>query len=395
MRNFILTLILLTSFYSCNTYKKAQKDIYSGNFDQALDNMIKKYSKGNIKDKDIARWTETFNTAYAKANAQNIDEIYQAQYASESSNKYRHILANYVSMQSRYDKLKPYLPIIVDGKLVPIKNENYSIQLSNAQLKLADALYIEAEELFKSNNKMDYRLAFDKYSEVAQLIPNYTNIQAKIAKSYKLGLSHILVRINNDSRSVLPRNLHRDLTYFESNNQQFFWQKFHNEPSNLKFDYIVELNFREIGVTPELIDRNHNQYRREWIDSSEYSKDKQGNILRDSSGRLVKIYTKKTSFCKVMTIAQRKSTTMQSEFLVFNHQGQIISRVSPVESSFDFSNISYKIDGDETALEHDFLKKIRCQKFIPFPSDEQMVYDCGQDLKMKFTSFLTSGIQGK
>jgi hypothetical protein len=395
MKNFILSIILMTSLASCNTYKKAQRDIYSGNFDQALDNMIKKYAKGNIKDKDIARWSETFNTAYAKANAQNIDEIYKAQYATESSEKYRHILANYASMQLRYDKLKPFLPIRVAGNVIPINSENYSIQLANAQSKLADALYGEAEELIKSNHKMDYRLAYEKYTEVSQLTTNYRNIQAKINKSYEKGLTHIFVRINNDSRSILPRNLHQDLTYFESNNQQYFWQKFHNQPSNLVYDYVVELNFRDISVTPELVDRNHQQYRREWTDSSEYAKDHRGNTLRDSSGRHIKIYTKKSAFCKVMTIAQKKSTIMSSEFIVFNNQGQVLSRVSPVQSNFEFKNISYKIDGDESALEHDFLKKIHCQKFIPFPSDEQMVYDCGQDLKTKFANFLASGVQGK
>lgn len=395
MKNIILTIILLTSFASCNTYKKAQKDIYSGNFDQALDNMIKKYAKGNIKDKDISRWTETFNIAYAKANAQNIDEIYKAQYASESSEKYRHILGNYSSMQSRYDKLKPFLPITVNGQIVPIRNENYSMHLSNAKSKLAEVLYVEAEELIKSNHKLDYRLAFEKYTEIAELSPNFINIQKKINYSYERGLTHILVRINNDSRSILPRNLHQDLTYFESNNQQYFWQKFHNQPANLAFDYVVELNFRDIAVTPEHIDRNHTQYRREWIDSSQYAKDSRGNTIRDSAGRQVKIYTKKSAFCKVMTIAQKKSTSMSSEFIVFNQQGQVLSRVSPVQSNFEFKNISYRIDGDESALESDFLKKIRCHKFMPFPTDEQMVYDCGQDLKSKFASFLASGVQGK
>jgi hypothetical protein len=392
MKRYLLLIITLFSLHACNTYKHAQKDIYAGNFDQALDNMLKKYAKGNIKDKDIARWSSTFNTAYAKANSQNIDEIYKSQYMPEGSDKYRSILGNYSSLQGRYDKLKPYLPIRVNGEIIPINNENYSRQLENASLKLADALYVEAELLMKSNNKFESRLAYDKYTEISQLIPNYTKIQDKMDRAYQKGLTHILINVHNDSRSVLPRDLHRDLTYIQTNNQAQFWQKYHTQATNMNYDYNLELNFRDIAVTPLFIDREHNTYKREWIDSTEFAKDRNGKTIKDSLGQAVKLFLKKAVQCRVNTQFHKKSTRVISEFILTDNQGTIISRLAPIESNVDFNQITYSIDGDEHALDRDLLKKIHCQKPVLIPTDEQMVFDCGQDIKSKFSNFVLSQV---
>jgi hypothetical protein len=395
MKKFLLFIITLSFAYSCNTYKRAQKDIYSGNFDQALDGMIKKYAKGNIKEKDIQRWAGIFNDAYSKANNQNIDQIYHSQNLTEGSEKYRTIYNNYVSLQSRYDKLKPYLPIRVNSTEVAIKHENYFMQLEHARLKLADALYTEGEFLLKSNDKLSAREAYGKYAEIAQLMPSYPMLKDRMELAYQKGLTHILITVNNDSRSILPRNLHHDLTYLQMDNTQFFWQKFHNQPNGAPIDYYVELNFKEIAVSPEFIDRKSNKVERVWIDSSEFRLNAEGQKLRDSLGRPIKNYTKQKAVCKTLEIFQKKSVAIQSEFIVLDAQQRLISRISPVNSHFDFENISYKIDGDESALDDKFLRKIKCSQFLPFPNDEQMVFDCGQDLKLRFSQFLASESRSK
>lgn len=388
MKNILLIAIIFSFLFSCNTYKRAEKQIYSGNFDAALDNMVKKYRNGNIKEKDITRWIETFNRAYAKANAQNIDEIYQAQYRVENSEKYRAILYNYQSLQARYDKLKPILPIIVDGQTMPIRAENYSMQLEHSKTKLADALYAEAEQLLNGFTKQDYRMAYDKYQEIAMLIPNYTSIQDKLQLAYNKGLTHVLVTINNDSRSILPRNLHNDLTYFDSKRADLFWQKFHTNPQ-LSYDYTLELNFRDIRVSPDMLDKSKQAYHREWIDSSRVEKDK--------SGKEKRIYETVNARCEVTEIRQYKSAEIQAEFLLLDRSGNLISRVSPIASNFNFENLQFIIKGDERALDKKHNRHIREHKniCISFPSDEQMVYDCGMDLKNKFTGFVVDNIANR
>jgi predicted small secreted protein len=395
MRNFLLILLISGLFAGCNTYKRAQKDIYSGNFDEALDGLIKKYAKRSIKEKDIQRWAGLFNDAYVKANQENIEQIQRSQFLVEGSEKYRVIYNSYISLQTRYDKLKPYLPIKVNDIEIPIHHENFYTQLENSQRKLADALNAEGEILLKNGDKFDSRNAFGKFSEIAHLIPNYPQIKDRLDLAYQKGLTHILLTVNNDSRSILPRNLHQDLTYIQMDNNQFFWQKFHNQPGNYTADYFVELNFKEISLTPELIDRKMTIVEKSWTDSSIYVKDERGRPVRDSSGRQIKHYTQKKVSCKVFEIFQKKSAMIQSEFIILDAQQRLLSRVSPINSRFDFDNVAYKIEGDEMALEEKFLRKIRHSQFMPFPNDEQMVFDCGQDIKSRFSQFLAAEAHDK
>jgi hypothetical protein len=395
MRNFLLLLLLAGLFTGCNTYKRAQKEIYSGNFDEALDGMIKKYAKHSIKEKDIQRWASLFNEAYTKANMENIEHIQRSQFLVESSEKYRTIYNNYVSLQTRYDKLKPYLPIKVNEVTIPIHHENFYTQLESSRHKLADALYMEGELLLKNGDKFDARNAFGKFSEIAQLIPSYPMLRDRIDLAYQKGLTHIMITVNNDSRSVLPRNLHQDLTYLKMDNNQFFWQKFHNQPGNFSVDYFVELNFKDISITPELIDRKMSVIEKIWIDSSVYVSDERGRPIKDSSGRQIRQYAEKKASCKVFEIFQKKSAIIQSEFIILDAQQQLLSRISPINSRFDFDNVAYKIEGNEMALEDKFLRKINRSQFLPFPNDEQMVFDCGQDLKQRFEHFLIAEAKGK
>ncbi|MFN5848279.1 MAG: hypothetical protein ACK43K_07295, partial [Chitinophagales bacterium] len=318
MRNYLLLLLLVGLFTGCNTYKHAQKEIYSGNFDEVLDGMLKKYAKRSIKEKDIQRWAVLFNEAYTKANMENIEHIQRSQFLVESSEKYRTIYNNYVSLQTRYDKLKPYLPIKVNEVTIPIHHENFYTQLESSRHKLADALYMEGELLLKNVDKFDARNAFGKFSEIAQLMPSYPMLKDRMDLAYQTGLTHILITVNNDSRAILPRNLHQDLTYLQMDNNQFFWQKFHNQPGNFFVDYFVELNFKDISITPELIDRKMSVVEKIWIDSSTYVSDERGRPLKDSSGRQIRQYTQKKASCKVFEIFQKKSAIIQSEFIILD-----------------------------------------------------------------------------
>lgn len=392
MKNILLILFLVLATTGCNTYKRAQREIYSGNFDQALDGMLKKYARKSIKEKDIARWADLFNDAYTKANLENLDHIQRSQFLPENSDKYRGIYQNYIALQSRYDRLKPFLPIQVNQTIIPIKHENFYTQLEHAKHKLADALYIEGEYLMKNGDKMDARMAYTKYAEIAELIPSYPLVQERLQTAYEKGLTHILIRIHNDSRSILPRNLHNDLVYMEVNSPQYFWQKFHQHAGTTPIDYTVELNFTEIAVTPELVDRKSTIVKKTWIDSSQYRKDERGKVIRDSAGIAIKKYEAKNVVCRLFEIFQKKSAILQSEFIVLDAQQRIVSRVSPVNSQFDFTNISYHIEGNESALDDRQAKKIKLSRFIPFPNDEQMIYDCGQDLKTRFNQFLATTV---
>lgn len=374
MKKLYFLSILFLALSSCNSYKKAQKNIYSGNFDQALDGMITKYKKDHISEKDASRWAGIFNEAYLKAKNQNLDAIQRAQLMIQSSEKHRIILDNYSAMQARIDKLKPYMPIKVRGQEVVVDYNTYYQEIVQSKLELSNALYVEAEELMKTNDKMAYRLAYDKYSEIAVLTPSYTSIQSRINESYQRGLNHILVTINNDSRSLLPRRLHQDITNFNAYGVQNFWNILHTQPENIAYDYYVELNFRDIRVMPERIDKNTFTVTKELE-----SKDTSRNA------------PKKTISCKVVETRLFKDASIQSEILLFDQNKQLVHRQSPIQSSFIFDYKWAEYYGDKNAIDSKYLKDMKCSAVL-IPSHEQMLYDCAQDLKGKLKCFIQKNV---
>ena len=60
-----------------------------------------------------------------------------------------------------------------------------------------------------------------------------------------------------------------------------------------------------------------------------------------------------------------------------------------IDSGFVFENIFGTYRGDKRALVRDDINLLN-QRQLRFPSDEQMVYDTGEDLKLKLKDIIGS-----
>ncbi|HBC05909.1 MAG TPA: hypothetical protein DC015_17370, partial [Aequorivita sp.] len=122
-------------------------------------------------------------------------------------------------------------------------------------------------------------------------------------------------------------------------------------------------------------------------DGQEYGRDRKGNIVRDSLGNPIKI----DKFINVS--AQVTITTQQKSVLVggtvvykdLNKRRQLNS--FPLSSEFVFENAFAKYRGDERALTAEDRRLLN-NYFIPFPNNEQMVFDAGTDIKERFKEIL-------
>ncbi len=59
----------------------------------------------------------------------------------------------------------------------------------------------------------------------------------------------------------------------------------------------------------------------------------------------------------------------------------------PLSSEFVFEHIYANYQGDRRALENDLIALLDLRA-VPFPSNEQMVYDAGEDLKNRLKDIL-------
>lgn len=62
-------------------------------------------------------------------------------------------------------------------------------------------------------------------------------------------------------------------------------------------------------------------------------------------------------------------------------------KVFPIASQFEFKNIFATFQGDEGALNEDDIELAK-GTFVPFPSNEQMIFDTSTDLKQRFARIL-------
>ena len=70
-------------------------------------------------------------------------------------------------------------------------------------------------------------------------------------------------------------------------------------------------------------------------------------------------------------------------------RANLILDVFPIDSEFIFEHVYATIRGDERALDRRELDLIRVRPLY-FPTDAQMVYDTGEDLKLRLKNVINS-----
>ena len=95
----------------------------------------------------------------------------------------------------------------------------------------------------------------------------------------------------------------------------------------------------------------------------------------------------RTVSAAVIVTKQIKSVTIDANVIYTNLQTNSVSDRFPMASLFVFENIFARYTGDKRALTKQD-KRLLQNTFINFPSNEQMVYDTGEDLKLKLKDII-------
>ena len=116
--------------------------------------------------------------------------------------------------------------------------------------------------------------------------------------------------------------------------------------------------------------------------------DQDGNVVKDSLGNKIKVDKMRTVTCKLFQFTQFKSAQIGAKVSFTNlRDGQVINSY-PLSSEFVFEHIFANFQGDKRALEDDLLLYLNARE-VPFPSNEQMVYDAGEDLKLRLKNIVS------
>lgn len=377
-------------FISCGGVKKTQEALNTGNYGNAINNALKNIAENKTK-KSNQPYIQLLEEAYKKNTERELQEI---AFLKKDNNPANHeiIFNSYQNLKSIQERIKPLLPLQLfdENRNARFAFKDYDEEIIKSKRELSDYLYNNATALLNSGQyKEDYRKAFDQFSYLNDINPNYKDTNLKLEEAHNKGLDYVQVVMINDSEQIVPNRLEQELLNFNTYGLNDLWTVYHtNALENIKYDYEMQVAFRNINISPEQVTEKQISKEKQIKDGYKYATNSNGEVLKDSLGNKIKIDKFKTVKCNFYQFTQLKSVEVVGNvsFLDLHSQQQINSY--PLASQFVFNHVYAKHNGDTSALEEDMVPLLQLSA-VPFPSNEQMVYDAGEDLKAKLKGIVT------
>ena len=383
MQKNILILALSILIISCSSVKQARQSINKGNYTEAINLAVKKLQNNKSKKGNqpyILMLKEAFDKAVLKDNE-------QITFLSKENNpeKIEALYNLYVKLSERQKKIQPLLPLTLKetNKEVVFDLVNYQNDLVETQQQLVAHLYSKSLLDLKAKNlsKLDYRAIHEDLNYVQKLSPNYKNVNRLLNTIHQKGTDIVYVTLQNETDKVIPKRLEEDLLNFDTYRLNDFWTVYHvKKDKTVDYDYQLQLNFRNINVSPERVNE------KELIREKEVE---ETVIVKDSLGKKVESVKIVRAICTIYQITQTKTCEVRGnvKYIDLKNNNQIIENF-PLVSGYVFTHVYGNYRGDKRALNDSFLQIIRAKE-VPFPSNEQMIYDTGKDLKNKLRNIFT------
>lgn len=375
-----LYLLAVFLFLSCAKRESTQL-LNSGNYDKAIKNSVQK-----LRTDKQAKGKQTFvyilEEAFAKAKDRDERNI-QLWVKDASATNIEKIYNTYVALHQRQELIRPLLPLklIKENRNAIFPMEDYSNEIANSKNTLVNALYLQANQLLKSNHKLDARKAFDDLKYIQELQPNYKNVAALIQDAQFKGTEFVLVSTKNATNMVIPVRLERDLLNFNQYGLQKKWIEFHSSKnSGVTYDQELIINFRDIIISPEQVREKEIIQEKQIKDGVKNLLDSNGRIIRDSLGNPIKVDKFKTIRATVYQFQQFKACKVTAKVDFYDLSSKQLSNSFPLESEFIFDHYYATVRGDKRACDQVYLTYLN-NRPLPFPSNEQMVFDSGEHLK--------------
>lgn len=379
--------ILFLAFSSCGV-KTTQSMLSDGNYDGAIDRAVdalrtKKDSKGKQD------YVYLLEEAFAKAKDRDLRDLEMLNKENNPVNTER-IYNTYVQLNNRQEKIRPLLPLplLKQGKNAYFPFDNYSNEIVNSKNALSKYLYENASMLLKSNNKLDFRKAYDDFAYLESINRGYKNTKKLMDEALFKGTDFVDVYAKNETNMVIPKMLQDDLLDFKTYGLNDKWTVYHNaRQKNINYDYSLILSFRQIAISPEQIKEKEFVKERQVKDGVKTLLDSRGRPVKDSLGKEIKVDNYKTLRATVYEFRQFKSCLVTAKVDYIDLKNNQLVQTFPVSSEYVFENIYSTYKGNKGACEDNYVAYFD-RRAVPFPNNEQIVYDTGEDLKAKLKNII-------
>src|SRR5512133_14327 len=371
---FLLLTVAALLLAGCGSSKK---QVESGNYDAAIGKAVKALRKNPDSSKDIA----SLERAMSVVTEQDNERIRYLKIEGRP-NAYDEIYLIYKRMADRQSLVRTVTPLEFKGRTIQFPYVDYMQEMVMAKKKAADFYYAHGQELMKNSTKDSYRQAYAEFVRAKEYVGDYEGIDQLLQESRYLGISRVYVTVKNFSIIKFPQEFEKDLLALDLPRLNSDWVEYHTDllDQNTEFDYLVNVNVRSVGVSPDRQFQRDSLIKKTVQDGFDYVKDARGNVLKDSLGNDVKVAKYKNLQCALIQTVQQKECVIQGDVEVVALNPEKLLKKDPIGATSNFEHISARAIGDVNALSPEQKTMLQSQ-VAPYPPDIEMVVMCSENLK--------------
>ncbi len=384
MKKALLYLSVIVFLIACGGVKKTQEAINTGNYQQAINSALR-----NLAEKKDKKGNQPYVLMLEEAFSKNMErELQNIAYLEKDGNpaNLEAIYKGYARLKNIQQRIRPLLPLYLrdEGRDARFNFKNFDEDIIDSKERLSDYLFDNALSLYKNaSSKLDYRRAYEDFRYLDEINPGYGDTKEQMELAYQKGLDFVKVKMINDTEMVIPNRLEEELLNFNTYGLDDLWTQYHTNPlSDIKYDYEMQVAFRDINISPEQVNEKQFIKEKQVVDGYKYLEDENGNLVKDSLGNEIKVDNFKTVSCNYYQFTQQKQAQVTGTVSYIDLQSKQQLNTYPLSSEFVFQHVYANYNGDKRALDNNLVALLNLGA-VPFPSNEQMVYDAGEDLKAR------------
>ena len=388
MKRITLILSLLFLISACGV-KQTRSLLTSGDYDAAIKNATEGL-RGNKNAKGRQDYVYLLEEAFAKAKERDISLLNNL-VRENNPNGLEKIYNTYLQLNNRQELIRPLLPLklLVENREAIFPFETYGEQITNSKNSLSKQLYENALALLATKDKLTCRRAYDDLGYLNRINPGYKDTSKLMSDAREKGIDYVSVYLKNDTNMVIPSRLQNDMLDFSAFGINDFWTVYHsNKLKDVVYDYGMIVNFRAINISPEQNNEKQFVKEKQIKDGTKPLLDANGVQIKDQAGNPIRVDNFKTIKISIYEFRQFKSVQVTAKVDYINFKSKQLLDTFPLSSEFNFENVYATFNGDRLASDESYYPFFD-KRAVPYPSNEQMIYDCGEDLKSKLKGIIS------
>ncbi len=372
------SVMLLLSTLAC---KSSVKMLEGGDYDSAIDLAI---SRLTGKKKKSAKEVAALEDAFDKATARDMNRINALKSEGRREN-WERIYDLAKGIERRQARIEPLLPLVDErGKKADFKFVRTTPILQEARVNATEYLYELSLDFLKrarEGDKPAAREAYHHLSKIDRFFNNYKDKDQLMQEARRLGVSHILFRMENAANVIIPRDFEEEVLRMSVQDLNELWREYHmRNPGNIRFDYEIVMSIQGIELTPERVREREYQETAEIKDGERNLLDDKGKEVKDSTGKVIKVPIIKVVQANILEVYQSKSALVSGTLFFYDKRRNSLMDSQPIAAEAIFEHYSSTFQGDRRALSNEARRRIG-NRPIPFPSNEALVLDAANVLK--------------